>query len=129
MFLTVQQILCVPLDKTLFPNAPSWVPKISTNHSVLPCEAIVGYLAVYRVCLAVAGFFLLLSGIMICVRNSKDPRAYIQNGFWIFKWIFAIGLVVGFFFIPDGANLYFSRGEREMNIGVGGDPCEVLAFI
>lgn len=89
-----------------------YVPKISAgfNNSLLDCSQIVGYLAAYRVCMGVAGFFFLLAIIMICVRSSKDPRAYLQNGFWLFKWLFVIGLVVAFFFIPDGSNLIFSRG-------------------
>ncbi len=48
---------------------------------------------------------------MICVKSSKDPRSYIQNGFWLFKWLFVIGLVVAFFFIPDGKDRIFSTGE------------------
>ena len=89
-------------------KAPSYIPKISV-HSLLQCDQFVGYLAAYRVCMAVACFFLLLMATMICVRSSKDPRAYIQNGFWLIKWLFVIGLVVAFFFIPEGANLVFSR--------------------
>ena len=105
----------MPLNKTLFPNAPPYVPKIpiSYNSTVLNCHQFVGYMAVYRICMAVACFFLLLSVVMICVKSSKDPRAYIQNGFWVFKWLFAIGLVVGFFFIPDGDNFYFSQGRYQ----------------
>lgn len=30
--------------------------------------------------------------------------------FWIFKWLFVIGLVIAFFFIPEGSNFVFSRG-------------------
>ena len=31
--------------------------------------------------MAVAGFFLVLTLVMICVCSSKDPRVYIQNGY------------------------------------------------
>lgn len=103
-----QAILCVSYNKSL-PNAPSFIPGIHVNNLV-DCHQFVGYLAAYRVCTAVAAFFLLLTVVMICVRSSKDPRAYLQNGFWFFKWLFVISLVVAFFFIPDGANLVFSRG-------------------
>ena len=44
------------------------------------CDEVVGYLAVYRVCFAMAGFFALFCLIMIKVNSSKDPRAKIQNG-------------------------------------------------
>lgn len=38
--------------------------------------------------------------IMVYVRSSRDPRAYIQNGFWFFKALIFIGLCVGAFYIP-----------------------------
>ena len=94
--INLQAILCV--------NSSSSLPNIHVD-----CKDVVGYLAAYRVCIAVASFFLLMSAIMICVRSSKDPRAYLQNGFWFFKWLFVIGLAVAFFFIPDGSNRVFSR--------------------
>ncbi|KAA8586057.1 hypothetical protein FQN60_007626 [Etheostoma spectabile] len=66
------------------------------------CDVIVGYKSVYRMCFAMACFFFLFSIIMIRVRNSKDPRAAIQNGFWFFKFLLLVGIAVGAFFIPDG---------------------------
>ncbi|KAM7382689.1 hypothetical protein PAMP_002408 [Pampus punctatissimus] len=48
------------------------------NH--VNCDVIVGYKSVYRMCFAMTCFFFLFSAIMINVRNSKDPRAAIQNG-------------------------------------------------
>jgi hypothetical protein len=44
------------------------------------CENLVGYLAVYRVCFAMAAFFFLLTLIMLKVQTSKDGRAKFQNG-------------------------------------------------
>uniref|UniRef100_A0A3Q3WMJ5 Uncharacterized protein n=1 Tax=Mola mola TaxID=94237 RepID=A0A3Q3WMJ5_MOLML len=66
------------------------------------CDIIVGYKSVYRMCFAMACFFFLFSIIMIRVRSSKDPRAAIQNGFWFFKFLVLVGIIVGAFFIPDG---------------------------
>ncbi|XP_035848723.1 serine incorporator 2 [Sander lucioperca] len=66
------------------------------------CDIIVGYKSVYRMCFAMACFFFLFTIIMIRVRNSKDPRAAIQNGFWFFKFLLLVGIAVGAFFIPDG---------------------------
>ncbi|KAM4549714.1 serine incorporator 1-like [Fundulus diaphanus] len=71
-------------------------------HNHVNCDIIVGYKSVYRMCFAMACFFLLFSIIMIRVRSSKDPRAAIQNGFWFFKFLALVGLTVGAFFIPDG---------------------------
>ena len=61
-----------------------------------------GYLAVYRICFVVTIFFLFMSVIMIGVRNSRDPRAGIQNGFWGFKYLLIIAGCIGAFFIPHG---------------------------
>ena len=44
------------------------------------CDSVVGFLAVYRVCFAMAMFFILFAVIMIKVSSSKDPRSKIQNG-------------------------------------------------
>lgn len=66
------------------------------------CDEVVGYLAVYRVCFAMAGFFALFCLIMIKVNSSKDPRSKIQNGFWLFKVLIMIAICVGAFFIPRG---------------------------
>lgn len=79
------------------------------------CDEMVGYLSVYRVCFAMAAFFVLFSLIMINVKSSKDPRSHIQNGFWFFKFLILIGICVGAFFIPRGA-----FGQAWMVIGLIG---------
>ena len=106
----LQPILCrsLGLDKQI--NLPAYVVRLDIDNLV-DCNQFVGYLAVYRVNMAVAAFFLLFCLIMICVWSSKDPRSYLQNGFWFFKWLFVFGLIIAFFFIPDGSNFYFSRGK------------------
>lgn len=73
----------------------------------MKCEDIVGYLAVYRIGLAVAAFFLLFCLVMYGVSNSKDCRAGLHNGFWGIKILLFIGFIVGVFFIPKGQ---FSEG-------------------
>jgi len=50
---------------------------------------------------------------MILVKSNRDPRSYVQNGFWVFKWLIVIGLVAGFFHIPDGQGLIFSKGRLQ----------------
>jgi len=69
---------------------------------LLNCDLIGGYLAVYRICFALAAFYFLFMMIMIKVKTSKDPRAAIQNGFWFFKFLALVGIAVGAFFIPHG---------------------------
>jgi len=122
-------ILCADFQQGI--NFPSWVPIIGgntvvnlTQASLLRCSQFVGYLAVYRICVAVASFFFLLMLIMLCVFSSKDPRAYIQNGFWCIKWLVVIGLVVAFFFIPEGANYTF--GNIILGFGLAGSILFIL---
>ncbi|XP_013410460.1 probable serine incorporator [Lingula anatina] len=79
-------------------------PGFLATHALVDCTRVVGYASVYRVCFAMAAFFFLLMLIMINVKTSKDPRAGIQNGFWGIKILVLIGVGVGAFFIPGGAN-------------------------
>ncbi|CAF0849838.1 unnamed protein product [Adineta ricciae] len=67
----------------------------------IDCQKIVGSLAVYRLSFGMTIFFFILSLLMINVKSSKDFRAKIQNGFWGFKLLALIGLIVGAFFIPE----------------------------
>lgn len=63
------------------------------------CSRATGFQAVYRLCGAMALFFFLFMLFMFGVKSSKDARSHIQNGFWFFKYLLLIGLVVGFFYI------------------------------
>jgi hypothetical protein len=53
---------------------------IVPNSIKIDCGIAAGYLAVYRLCFGMTLFFLFMALLMIGVRNSKDPRAGIQNG-------------------------------------------------
>ena len=78
------------------------VPDIGpTGGGYLDCNRLVGFEAVYRVCFGMTCFFWLFMILMVRVRSSRDPRAAIQNGFWGFKALIMIGLVVAAFFIPS----------------------------
>ncbi|XP_071993049.1 serine incorporator 2 isoform X2 [Engystomops pustulosus] len=80
-----------------------WFCKTSTTFTgTVNCDILLGHQAVYRMCFAMAAFFFLFVIIMICVRSSRDPRAYIQNGFWFIKFLILVGITVGAFFIPNG---------------------------
>jgi len=72
------------------------------SESLLKCSAAVGYMAVYRICFALAGFFFLMMLIMAGVKSSQDPRSGIQNGFWGIKFLVVIGIAIGAFFMPPG---------------------------
>ncbi|KAI8926645.1 serine incorporator/TMS membrane protein [Entophlyctis helioformis] len=60
-----------------------------------------GVLAVYRICLGTSLFHMIMSGIMYNVKSSKDWRAPIQNGYWAWKLLAWVGLIVLAFFIPN----------------------------
>ena len=65
------------------------------------CKNAVGYLAVYRLLFACTAFFVMMAILMIGVKNSRDARAPIQNGFWGPKILILIATTVGAFFIPN----------------------------
>lgn len=77
------------------------IPKFCEKEDKI-CDSLVGYLAVYRICFAMAAFFFFFCLIMYGVKSSKDPRSGIQNGFWGLKVLIYVGLIVGAFFIPTG---------------------------
>uniref|UniRef100_F7FXX7 Serine incorporator 3 n=1 Tax=Monodelphis domestica TaxID=13616 RepID=F7FXX7_MONDO len=66
------------------------------------CDVLVGYNAVYRINFALAIFFFLFFLLMLKVKSSKDPRAAVHNGFWFFKIVAIVSLMVGSFYIPGG---------------------------
>lgn len=87
----------------LIPGLEEKLKKIPTFcDDVVDCDALAGYLAVYRLCFGMAAFYLLFATLMICVKTSRDPRAKIHNGFWFIKFLIWVGITVGAFFIPRG---------------------------
>lgn len=46
-----------------------------------------------------ATFFFIFMALMFGVKSSHDVRSKIQNGFWFFKYLLLIGLIIGFFYI------------------------------
>uniref|UniRef100_A0AAY4BXR0 Uncharacterized protein n=1 Tax=Denticeps clupeoides TaxID=299321 RepID=A0AAY4BXR0_9TELE len=66
------------------------------------CEMFVGYKAVYRVCFGMSVSFLAFSLLTVNVKNSRDPRAAIHNGFWFFKIAGMVAVSAGAFYIPEG---------------------------
>uniref|UniRef100_A0A1B6EFW0 Serine incorporator n=1 Tax=Clastoptera arizonana TaxID=38151 RepID=A0A1B6EFW0_9HEMI len=98
----------------LYPGLQTTLQKVpfcenSTANIIVPgsisidCELAVGYLAVYRLCFALAAFFFVMSLVMIGVQSSRDNRAGLQNGFWGIKYLIVIAGTIGAFFIPEGS--------------------------
>ncbi|XP_062268141.1 serine incorporator 1-like isoform X1 [Platichthys flesus] len=84
-------------------GAGSSIPSLQAN---VNCEMFVGYKAVYRVCFGMSMWFLGFSSLMINIKNSRDPRASIHNGFWFFKLAALVAVTVAAFYIPDGPFTY-----------------------
>ncbi|KAM9064583.1 serine incorporator 3 [Sarcophilus harrisii] len=98
-------MLTEPLDVQLkkIPGFCEGGFKIKNNDDTTDiCDVLVGYKAVYRVNFALAIFFFLFFLLMLKVKSSKDPRAAVHNGFWFFKIVAIVGLMVGSFYIPEG---------------------------
>jgi len=68
-----------------------------------------GYMAVQRINFALGLFHFLLSFILIGVRNTKDGRAGLQNGYWGPKIVAWIAFIVISFFIPEGFFMFYGR--------------------
>lgn len=71
----------------------------STNGSI-HCERFAGYQAVYRIGFAMTIYFLFMMVLMFGVKSSRDPRSAIQRGFWAFKYLIVVGVIIGAFFLP-----------------------------
>lgn len=68
-----------------------------------------GYFAVQRINFALGLFHLILSILLIGVKNTRDTRAGLQNGFWGPKILAWIAFIVLSFFIPEGFFLFWGN--------------------
>lgn len=68
-----------------------------------------GYIAVQRINFALGLFHFLLSFLLLGVRNTKDGRAGVQNGYWGPKIILWIGFIVISFFIPEEFFMFYGK--------------------
>lgn len=68
-----------------------------------------GYMAVQRINFALGLFHFLLSFMLVGVRNTKDQRAGLQNGFWGPKIIVWIAFIVISFLIPEEFFMFYGE--------------------
>lgn len=68
-----------------------------------------GYMAVQRINFALGLFHFLLSFLLIGVRNTKDGRAGVQNGYWGPKIIAWIAFIVISFLIPEEFFMFYGK--------------------
>ncbi|KAM6946882.1 serine incorporator 1 [Lycodopsis pacificus] len=99
-------------------GAGSSIPGLQAD---VNCQMFVGYKAVYRICFGMSMWFLGFAVLMINIKNSRDPRAAIHNGFWFFKFTALMAITVGAFYIPDGPFTY-----TWFVVGSGGAFCFIL---
>ena len=65
------------------PMAIKWIEKWSYDYIKMDCsnDKCYGVLAVHRVCFALSLFHAILSTSLIGVRDTRDKRAAVQNGY------------------------------------------------
>ncbi|KAI0084135.1 serine incorporator/TMS membrane protein [Irpex rosettiformis] len=93
------------------PIAIKQIEKWSHGYLELDCAGgkCYGVLAVHRICFALSLFHLLLGALLIGVKDTKDKRAAIQNGWWGPKVLVWLILVVVSFFIPNGFFIFWGN--------------------
>lgn len=74
---------------------------LNSGENPVDCKNLLGYEAVYKMMFGMACFFFLMMILTFGIKNTKDCRSWLQNGFWLFKFLALVGLCVGAFFIPD----------------------------
>ena len=99
----ISGIMYIPGMRAKLESNPYFCNRISKLGNCLSMDP--AYLAVYRICFAMAAFFFLFAIILYSVDYYSDPRALIHNGLWVVKFGLFFGLVLFTFFIP----LEFSR--------------------
>ncbi|XP_075247582.1 serine incorporator 3-like [Convolutriloba macropyga] len=72
------------------------------------CKRVLGFSAVYHVCLAGFLYFMFMAVLMLCAKSSADPRVKFDRGFWLWKFLLLIGCIVGVFFIPTTDAFYMT---------------------
>jgi hypothetical protein len=59
------------------------------------------YFSIMRASFALVIYHSILFLVLINVKNTRDSRQYIQNGFWTIKGLIFIAMFIGFFYIPE----------------------------
>ncbi|KAF9264866.1 TMS membrane protein/tumor differentially expressed protein [Marasmius fiardii PR-910] len=87
------------------------IEKWSYDYIKMDCKAdkCYGVLAVHRICFALTLLHAILSLALIGIRDTKDKRAAIQNGWWGPKVLLWLVLVVVSFFIPNGFFMFWGN--------------------
>ncbi|KAL0577245.1 Membrane protein tms1 [Marasmius crinis-equi] len=87
------------------------IEKWSYDYIKMDCtgDKCYGVLAVHRICFALTFLHAILSLALIGVKDTKDKRAAIQNGWWGPKVLLWFLLIVISFFIPNGFFMFWGN--------------------
>ncbi|KAH7103904.1 TMS membrane protein/tumor differentially expressed protein [Auriculariales sp. MPI-PUGE-AT-0066] len=93
------------------PFAINLLSKYSPEYTRMDCVngSCYGVLAVHRICFALVLLHTILSALLVGVKDTRDKRASIQNGWWgpkILLWFILIGVS---FFIPNGFFIFWGN--------------------
>jgi hypothetical protein len=93
------------------PFAIQQIEKWSYDYIKMDCagDKCYGVLAVHRICFALSLFHAILSVSLVGVKDTRDKRAAIQNGWWGPKVLLWLILVVVSFFIPNGFFMFWGN--------------------
>ncbi|KAJ2448495.1 Membrane protein tms1 [Coemansia sp. RSA 2336] len=96
------------------------VKRISWGFISLKCPEGVCYgtLAVHRMCFSLSLWHVVLGLLTMRVEDSRHPRAALQNGWWLAKFVGWLGLVVISFVIPNGFFQFYSRYVAMVGAGI-----------
>jgi len=91
--------------------AISLIQKWSYDYIKMDCagDKCYGVLAVHRICFALTLFHAILSISLVGVKDTRDKRAAIQNGYWGPKVLLWIVLVGATWFIPNGFYMFWGN--------------------
>jgi len=93
------------------PFAIKQIEKWSYDYIKMDCDGgkCYGVLAVHRICFALCLFHAILGLSLIGVKDTRDKRAALQNGWWGPKVLLWVLLVVVSFFIPNGFFIFWGN--------------------
>lgn len=106
-FVMASLMLSPQLEQAFIDNVPGFNETCVGLMAGENCSKLTGYKAVYRLCLGIVAYHLVLCLLTACVKSSSYCRGGIHNGYWFWKILFFIGCIAGSFFMPNMFRLYW----------------------
>jgi hypothetical protein len=92
-------LLYIPEIRHSISESTYFCSTLSTSGVCLSTDPV--YMAVYRVCIAMATFYLLFAVILVCVDDTRDPRVDLQYKAWPVKFCLFFSLLLAGFLLPN----------------------------